>query len=220
MNNIASNSVIRIFTNEKGEWGNPHCVVLDIGRKMNDESRQKLATKMGLSETVFVNDDKGSVNIFSPIRECPFAGSALVGTAWLLDKLGKNKNNFLITSDTKIPYWKEEDRLFIWMEKSVLPKWNYKQLDDVKLVEELTVKETTGMKHTFVWAWIDETKGLVRARTFATDWGIPEDPANGSGSMRLADFLKREIVVVHGKGSVIHARPSTNNCIEVGGLVR
>jgi len=210
---------VRIFVNEKGEWGNPHCIVMDFGRKMNDKSRQELATKMGMSETVFVNDNSGSVNIFSTIRECPFAGSALIGTAWLLDKLGKNNNKFLTTNNVEVPFWKEDEKIFIRMNKSVLPKWNYEQLNSAKLVDKLTVSEATNKKHTFVWAWINEENGLIRARTFATDWGIPEDPANGSGSMRLADFLKREITVIHGQGSIIHARLAKNNCLEVGGLV-
>ena len=100
-----------------------------------------------------------------------------------------------------------------------MPNWNFEQLNNAELVEKLAVNETINKEHTFVWAWIDETKGLIRARTFANDWGIPEDEANGSGSMKLADTLKREITIIHGHGSVIHARPSKDNNAEVGGLV-
>jgi predicted PhzF superfamily epimerase YddE/YHI9 len=74
--------------------------------------------------------------------------------------------------------------------------------------------------HTVAWAWIDEAKGLVRARTFAQDWGIPEDEANGSGSMQLAVNLRRKLTLRHGKGSIIHAQPSREvGHAEVGGLV-
>jgi len=70
-----------------------------------------------------------------------------------------------------------------------------------------------------VWAWIDEIKGAIRARTFANDWDIPEAEGNGSGSMLLAEKLKRSIEIKHGKGSVIFARPVSNNCVRIGGKI-
>lgn len=74
-------------------------------------------------------------------------------------------------------------------------------------------------EHTFAWAWINEDKGLIRARTFAPDWGIPEDEANGSGSMQLASILERKIEVIHGKGSIIYAKPEKSHFADVGGRV-
>lgn len=50
-------------------------------------------------------------------------------------------------------------------------------------------------------------------------FGIPEDEANGSGSMRLAATLGRKLTIHHGIGSVIYARPSTPGFAEVGGMV-
>ena len=87
-------------------------------------------------------------------------------------------------------------------------------------VEQLSPTETRKMKHTVVWAWIDEKRGIIRARTFAPDWGIPEDEANGSGAMKLAAKLDREIAVLHGKGSVIYVNPSKKDCVSLGGKVK
>jgi predicted PhzF superfamily epimerase YddE/YHI9 len=42
---------------------------------------------------------------------------------------------------------------------------------------------------------------------FAPSEGKPEDEASGSASMVLAVALGRDLTVVHGQGSVIHARP-------------
>jgi predicted PhzF superfamily epimerase YddE/YHI9 len=42
---------------------------------------------------------------------------------------------------------------------------------------------------------------------FAPSEGRPEDEACGSASMVLAVALGRDLTVVHGLGSVIHARP-------------
>ena len=75
------------------------------------------------------------------------------------------------------------------------------------------------MKHTVVWSWMDISRGLVRARTFAPDWGIPEDQANGSGSMLLASKLDRKLEIHHGDGSIIFAKPIDKVSAEVGGLV-
>lgn len=86
-------------------------------------------------------------------------------------------------------------------------------------LEELTGPQLPNQGHVQLWCWIDKKKGLIRARTFAPDWGIPEDEANGSGCMRLAAVLGRDITVVHGKGSVIYARPSSPGYSEIGGLV-
>ena len=70
-----------------------------------------------------------------------------------------------------------------------------------------------------MWAWIDEAKGLIRARTFAADWDIPEAQGNGSGSMVLAARLNRSIEIKHGIGAVIFAQPASNNYVNVGGRI-
>ena len=69
----------------------------------------------------------------------------------------------------------------------------------------------------YVWAWIDEEAGLIRARCFAPDAGIVEDEATGSSVFRLAAELGREIEVHQGQGSVIHARPIADGFVEIGG---
>jgi len=101
-----------------------------------------------------------------------------------------------------------------------MPPWQYKQLKNAEAVELIKLEETTSMEHTMVWGWIDEAKGTIRARTFASDWDIPEAEGNGSGSMVLAATLGRTIEVTHGKGAVIYARPAPDNCADIGGRVK
>lgn len=103
---------------------------------------------------------------------------------------------------------------------SIMPAWKYQQLESPRFVEELTKDKISHFEHAFIWAWENELKGLVRARTFAPDWGIPEDQANGSGSMKLAAQLNRSLIITHGMGSVIYARPTKSERAEVGGLVK
>jgi predicted PhzF superfamily epimerase YddE/YHI9 len=196
-------------------------VVVDTELKINKDERQKMATESGFSEIVFINNiENREISIYSPQNEIPFAGHAVVGTAYFLSQEFNQKISQLKSMGGAIETWREGKLTWIRGDLSVLPNWNYEQLDSVELVEKLNVNETSNKEHTFVWAWIDKEKALIRARTFANDWGIPEDEANGSGSMRLTNTLKREITIIHGQGSVIHARPSKDNCAEVGGLVK
>lgn len=212
--------VLKVFVNEKGEFGNPVGIVVDTEQKLNKDERLKMTIDSGFSEVVFVNSIQNKeISIYCPQNEIAFAGHAVVGTAYFLSQEYNQPVTQLKSSGGVIETWREGE--LIWARGSlvILPNWNFEQLDNVESVEKLIVGETINKEHTFVWAWIDEAKGLIRARTFANDWGIPEDEANGSGSMRLAATLKREIMVIHGKGSVIHARQSRDNNAEVGGLV-
>lgn len=100
-----------------------------------------------------------------------------------------------------------------------MPPWNYIQLKNYQAVEQISLEETKDWQHTMAWAWVDEAKGLIRARTFATDWDIPEAQGNGSGSMLLAARLGVPIEVKHGAGSVIFARPAPGGCADIDGRI-
>ena len=69
----------------------------------------------------------------------------------------------------------------------------------------------------YAWAWIDEAAGTVRARSFAPDFGIPEDEATGSAALGLAVELGRELTIHQGRGSVLLARALGGGRGEVGG---
>ena len=71
----------------------------------------------------------------------------------------------------------------------------------------------------YVWAWIDEERGLVRARCFVAEAGVEEDEATGSAALPLSAQLDRPIEVRQGKGSIIHARPVGDGFVEIGGRV-
>jgi predicted PhzF superfamily epimerase YddE/YHI9 len=121
--------------------------------------------------------------------------------------------------DGEIETWQENGLTWARARLSIMPPWNFKQLESTEAVERITLEDTKTWQHTMAWAWIDEAKGLIRARTFASDWDIPEAQGNGSGSMVLAARLNREIEIRHGKGAVIFAKPAPDGQGDIGGRV-
>lgn len=209
---------VRVFVDEKGQFGNPVGIILDEENNIDKKECQKLATKLGYSESVFINDlNAGRVSIFNPQHEVVFAGHAMVGTAWLINKLKNQAINSLECAGGSIKTWRENDLIWIRADLKMMPPWKFEQLNSAAEVERLSHQAASRKKHTFVWAW--KEKGLIRARTFAPDWGIPEDQANGSGSMKLAANLRANIEVKHGKGSVIYAKPWESDFADLGGRV-
>jgi predicted PhzF superfamily epimerase YddE/YHI9 len=203
--------VLRVFVNEKGEFGNPVGIIVDEKQKISPKERQNIATRLGFSEAVFVNNSKtGSVSIFNPQSEIDFAGHALVGAAFFLAPM-----DFLETRSGRFATWRENDLTWIRADLKNLPPWHLEHVVNVSSVDNFALPR----EHTMVWAWINQVKGIIRARTFAPDWGIPEDEANGSGSMQLAAMLERSLEIHHGKGSIIYAKSAEAGFADVGGRV-
>lgn len=210
----------RVFTDAQGNFGDKASIVIDEGRHISDKKRQVITRELNTGETIFINNiENAEISVIHPQEEISFAGVGVLATAWFLMKLRGKSIEKLIGRDGDIAIWKEGKITWVCASIKKLPHWNIKQLDNVTEVERIKLKKTSTMKHTVVWAWIDETKGLIRARTFAQDWDIPEAEGNGSGAMQLAHVLQRNIEIIHGEGSYIFANPAINNSAEVGGRV-
>ena len=208
-------TVLRVFCDEHGEHGNPLGVVLN-GRAVAGDDRQALATHLGYSETVFVDDAAGGrIAIYTPATELPFAGHPSVGTAWLLRREGF-EIDALRPPAGKVPVHYDGDLTRISARPEWAPPFELRQLEDVAAVEAHPVP-TGGIS--YVWAWIDEGAGLVRSRSFVADEGIPEDEATGAAAVRLCAELGRPIEIRQGMGSVITARPVDDGMVEIAGRV-
>lgn len=70
------------------------------------------------------------------------------------------------------------------------------------------------------WAWDNEEAGLVRVRVFAPRLGVEEDEATGSHAIKLCTFLKRELAIRQGEGSLIFAEPWPDGSAEIGGRTK
>jgi len=101
-----------------------------------------------------------------------------------------------------------------------VPEFSFTRLGSAAQVEQMDVPGSGQGAHDQFWAWIDEAAGMMRARTFVSAMGIPEDEATGAAAIRQAQRQGRELTIRQGRGSVIHARPAARaGWSEIGGRV-
>jgi len=214
---MPSVAVLRVFTDDEGNYGNPLAVFLD-GSAIATTERQAVAADLGFSETVFVDRPAtGALRIFTPATELPFAGHPLVGVAWLLFG-NRVEIDALCPPAGEVACWQDDGRVWIRGAPEWAPPWSHLQLDDAVAVD-LLERPPGGEDFVQAWAWQDEARGQVRARAFAPRIGIPQDEACGSASMLLCHQLGRPLRVRHGAGSVIDVRPGPRQMVELGGRV-
>jgi len=208
--------VLRVFCGEGGTGGNPLGVYLD-GFAIPRSERQAVATKLGYSETVFVDDQaSGKLQILTPAVELPFAGHPLVGTAWLLAKNGHTPAA-LRPPAGEVPARVEGERAFV----AGRPEWQ----PDYELIELGSPAEVEALdgpppnERDLAVAYAPMGGDALRVRVFPVALGIPEDEATGSAAIHLGALLKRAFTIHQGEGSVIEMAPREDGYVEIGGLV-
>lgn len=212
---MATLHVLRVFTGPGGGGGNPLGVFLD-GAEVPPAARQAVATELGFSETVFVDDaTSGVVRIFTPVAELAFAGHPLVGTSWLLREQGRGVGTLQPPAGA-VPTWVEADLVWIRGRAEWAPAMDLRHYDDAAQVEALGGAPEGG-DFVDAWAWLDPDAGVVRARVFAPRYGIAEDEATGAAAVRLVTAVGRPLEIRQGRGSVIRARPGPGGSAEIGG---
>lgn len=209
--------MLRVFADADGRYGNGLGVV-DHRPATTAEQMIALTRRLGLSETVLLGPEPDApVRIFNPVEELPFAGHPMVGVTWL-----RGQDDPLVSqiscAEGPCDVAFEDGLAWVAAPAEWAPPWSSVQFDSPAEVEALT-EAPEGHDFVQTWAWIDEAAGRVRARVFAPRVDIPEDEACGSASLLLAHRLGREIVIEHGKGSVVHARFVEPGVAEVGGRV-
>ena len=223
--------VLRVFT-RGGSGGNSLGVVTDI-LGLDDEKMQRIATDLDFSETIFLSWFEGTMpkaRIFTRSTEIPFAGHPLVGAAWVLLNLAPIDPGGIecATGPVRI---RQVDGL-TWIEaawtqpvRSVStdlgPELAAVDIAEVLMpIPYLIVQVATphevetlmpvppGLGEVYVWAW--EREGhTVRARFFAPQLGVVEDPATGSAAVALAARLRdlgrtSGVLVIHQGEEVGH----------------
>lgn len=219
---MATLHVLRVFTDEAGEWGNPLGVFLD-GGEVPVGRRQAVAADLGFSETVFVDDrERGECRIFTPGLELPFAGHPTVGTAWLLAHEGATVEAVRPPAGEVAVRRDGEGAdaiTFVAAQAGWSPPWELIELGSLAAIEALDGPPGGREDEIYLWAWADEEAGTVRSRCFSLADGVGEDEATGSAAIMLCAELGRELTIHQGQGSRLYARPLGEGRAEVGGRV-
>jgi trans-2,3-dihydro-3-hydroxyanthranilate isomerase len=219
--------VVRVFTRD-GSGGN-HLAIHD--GSLPDDVMESVATSLGYSETIFVNepddDEVFGVRIFTPADELPFAGHPLVGATWHLATPGAavalrcaigvvaGHRGDGDTASIEVTYLPAVERtttpgvIASWTALMPLPyEVHLLESPDAVAAYELVDRPD----HRLVWARAGRGDGIVRARFFAPGMGVVEDPATGSAAVALAAVLRHEgeksgSVMIH-QGAEVGSRSS------------
>ena len=214
-------SVVRVFTDSEGNFGNPLGVV--DASTVAPANRQALAAQLGYSETIFVDiPAPGSTTvharIFTPTTELPFAGHPTVGLSWWLKDRGLWIRTLQVPAGI-IAVGYEGDVTTVRARAEWAPEFEFHQLSSPGEVTGADPDDySDGFAH-YIWAWIDEQQGHIRSRMFAANMGVAEDEATGAAAVRMTDILSRDLTITQGKGSVIHTWWSPEGWVKVGGRV-
>jgi predicted PhzF superfamily epimerase YddE/YHI9 len=214
-------TVLRVFTDSEGNFGNPLGVV--DASTVGSADRQRLASQLGYSETVFVDlpaagSTTAYARIFTPKVEVSFAGHPTVGVSWWLRELGMPIRTLRVPAGiVQVSY--EDDVTAIHARSEWAPEF---AIHDLESLDDLTAARPADfpddIQH-YLWTWTDESAGSLRSRVFAGSLGVPEDEATGSAAVRMTDYLSRDLTITQGKGSVIETTWNPEGWVRVAGRV-
>ncbi|SPM43426.1 Predicted epimerase YddE/YHI9, PhzF superfamily [Mycobacterium numidiamassiliense] len=214
-------TVLRVFTDPDGNYGNPLGVV--DASQVDPAERQQLATELGYSETIFVTlPDAGSMtadaHIYTPRTELPFAGHPTVGVSWWLRERGTPIHTLAVPAGiVEVSY--QGDLTGVSARGQWGPELAYREFDSVSDLLAADPAEFPDDAAHYLWAWIDESAGSLRSRMFAANLGVTEDEATGSAAIRITEHLGRDLHITQGKGSMLETTWSAQGWVQVAGRV-
>jgi predicted PhzF superfamily epimerase YddE/YHI9 len=214
-------TVLRVFTDSDGKFGNPLGVV--DNSTVNPADRQRIATELGYSETIFVDvpppgGTSAHARIYTPVAELAFAGHPTVGASWWLRETGKPIKTLQVPAGiVQVEY--DGDRAAVSARSEWAPEFAIHDLSSTDELMDAQPDDFSDDVENYLWTWIDQDQGIMRSRMFAPHLGVPEDEATGSAAVRMTDYLSRDLTIIQGKGSVIHTRWSPEGWVRVAGNV-
>ncbi|MCB0949901.1 MAG: PhzF family phenazine biosynthesis protein [Mycobacterium sp.] len=214
-------TVLRVFTDRDGSFGNPLGVV--DAASVDPADRQRIATELGYSETIFVTvPDAGSstahAHIHTPTTELSFAGHPTVGASWWLMDQGKPVKTLQVPAGiVQVSY--HDDLTSVSARAEWAPDFS---IYDLATIDELSAADPDeypdDVEH-YLWTWLDEPAGTIRSRMFAPNLGVREDEATGAAAVRMTEHLSRDLTIVQGRGSIIETTWSPDGWVQIAGRV-
>jgi predicted PhzF superfamily epimerase YddE/YHI9 len=214
-------TVLRVFTDAEGKFGNPLGVV--DASTVAPADRQRIATELGYSETIFI-DAPGAgaktahARIFTPATELPFAGHPTVGASWWLRDIGSPIRTLQVPAGVLAVSY-DDDIAAVRARAGWAPEFAIYELDSTDELFSAEPDDYPDDVENYLWTWTDKDNGVIRSRMFAVGLGIPEDEATGAAAVRITDYLSRDLTIVQGKGSVIKTQWSADGWVWVAGRV-
>jgi predicted PhzF superfamily epimerase YddE/YHI9 len=214
-------TVLRVFTDQDGNFGNPLGVV-DASQAAPGE-RQRIATQLGYSETIFIDVPQSGANsaharIYTPTTELSFAGHPTVGASWWLRDRGTPVRTLQVPAGiVQVTY--EGDVTAVSARSEWAPEF---AIYDFASTDELFAADPDDYPddiQNYLWTWMDRERGAIRSRMFAANLGVPEDEATGAAAVRITDYLSRDLTILQGKGSVIDTQWSPEGWVRIAGRV-
>lgn len=214
-------TVLRVFTDATGDFGNPLGVV--DAAAVPASQRQALAAELGYSETVFIDlPSPGSTTaharIFTPAIELPFAGHPTVGAAWWLSQRGTPVRTLQVPAGV-LAVRQSDDLTAVVARAEWSPEFVIHDLPSVEQVLAADPIDYADDAFHYLWAWADRDLGHIRSRMFANEVGVPEDEATGSAAVRMTEHLSRDLTITQGTGSQIFTTWSPDGWVVVAGRV-
>lgn len=214
-------TVLRVFTDPGGNYGNPLGVV--DNSTVAPADRQRIAAQLGYSETIFIDMPQDGAStaharIFTPAVELPFAGHPTVGASWWLRDQGFPIKTLQVPAGiVQVTYDGELTAVAApaeWAPDFAI--YDLGSVDDLMAADPSDYSDD--VEH-YLWTWLDKSAGKIRSRMFATGLGVPEDEATGAAAVRITDYLSRDLEIVQGKGSMISTEWSPEGWVRVAGRV-
>lgn len=214
-------TVLRVFTDQNGRFGNPLGVV--DAATVNPADRQRIATDLGYSETIFVTSPtEGShsahAHIHTPTTELPFAGHPTVGGSWWLKDRGMPIKTLQVPAGlVQVAY--DGDMTAVSARAEWAPSFSIYDIGSLDELADADPDDYAAETEHYLWTWIDREAGTIRSRMFAPHLGIREDEATGAAAVRITEYLSRDLTIVQGQGSVIETTWSADGWVRVAGRV-
>ncbi|HEX2286168.1 MAG TPA: PhzF family phenazine biosynthesis protein, partial [Mycobacterium sp.] len=158
-------TVLRVFTDPDGKYGNPLGVV--DASTVDPRDRQRIATQLGYSETIFIDMPEPGAStaharIYTPAVELPFAGHPTVGASWWLREQGMPIHTLQVPAGiVQVGY--ADDLTSVSARSEWAPEF---AIHDLASTDELFAADPADypddVNH-YLWTWTDREQGVVRS---------------------------------------------------------
>lgn len=212
-------TVLRVFTDSDGKFGNPLGVVDAATVEVPDH--QRLAAQLGYSETIFIDlpapdAATAQARIYTPATELPFAGHPTVGASWWLAAQGTPIRTLQVPAGiVQVGY--DEDLTSVTARAEWAPEFAIHALTSEDELAAADPDDYSDDIQHYLWTWTDEAAGALRSRMFAASLGVPEDEATGAAAVRITDYLSRDLDITQGQGSRIRTQWSADGWVKIAG---